>query len=259
MEQKIRSSGSHKITNEIVFRLITDNLKIPSRILDYGAGSGYMCQRLGHHILSLGGVTPEACLSACDIFPENFKYDRIKCVKVERINSSLPFHGSSFDLVYAIEVLEHLRRPYDFFEEVFRILRPGGKILFTVPNTLHVVSRLSFLFYGFYDMYLPPSSDIKNSHRICGHIMPLNYAYYASGLRAAGFKDISLHFDRYKRSAIGLLLGYPIFKIASALYKRKIQKYDEKVYEENRLVLKEMNSVGLLCSRSCIVLAVKGA
>lgn len=90
--------------------------------------------------------------------------------------------------------------------------------------------------------------------------MPLNFAYYACGLRAAGFRDISLNFDRYKKSAVGLLtISYPIFKLTSALYKRKIQKYGREVYEENRLVLKEINSAGLLCSRSCIVLAVKGA
>jgi hypothetical protein len=47
--------------------------------------------------------------------------------------------------------------------------------------------------------------------------MPSNFAYYACGLRAAGFRDISLHFDRYKKSAVGLLIGYPIFKLASAL------------------------------------------
>jgi SAM-dependent methyltransferase len=260
MEKRIGPSGSHKSTNEAVFQLIVDSFDISSKILDFGAGNGHMCQKIGHHMASLG-INPENCLSACDISPEAFEYNAIKCAKVEA-NSFLPFEDGSFNLIYAIEVLEHMRRPYDFFMEAFRVLQPGGKLIFTAPNTLQLVSRLSFLITGFYDMYLPPSSKLKNAGRICGHIMPLNFAYYAYGLRSAGFAgggDISLHFDRYKKSARGLLfLSYPIFKLASALYKRKIKKYDKEVYEENQLVINEMNSFGLLCSRSCIVKAVKG-
>lgn len=145
MEEKIRSSGSHKSTNEIVFRLITDNLKIPSKILDFGAGSGYMCEKLAHHIASLGRVNPETCLSACDIFPEAYKYDPIKCIKVERTNSTLPFDSASFNLAYGIEVLEHLRRPYEFFERYFEFCNQGGKLY--LRFLIHFTLYLAFLFF----------------------------------------------------------------------------------------------------------------
>ncbi len=45
----------------------------------------------------------------------------------------LPFAGGSFDTILATEVFEHLPRPRLAIEECARVLRPGGKLLFTVP------------------------------------------------------------------------------------------------------------------------------
>jgi ubiquinone/menaquinone biosynthesis C-methylase UbiE len=46
----------------------------------------------------------------------------------------LPFEASSFDLVTANMVVEHLDRPEDQFREVYRVLRPGGRFIFHTPN-----------------------------------------------------------------------------------------------------------------------------
>lgn len=39
---------------------------------------------------------------------------------------ALPFRAGSFDGVLSMQVLEHLRAPWDAVEEVARVLRPGG-------------------------------------------------------------------------------------------------------------------------------------
>ncbi len=39
-----------------------------------------------------------------------------------------------FDLVLSIEVLEHLRWPEDAIQQLFRVCKPGGNIIITVPN-----------------------------------------------------------------------------------------------------------------------------
>jgi SAM-dependent methyltransferase len=45
----------------------------------------------------------------------------------------LSFAPSSFDLVVSTDVFEHVADPYQGHSEVFRVLRPGGHHVFTVP------------------------------------------------------------------------------------------------------------------------------
>lgn len=52
----------------------------------------------------------------------------------------LPFSDSSFDLVMSKSVLEHLVEPEAVFNEVARVLRPGGTFVFLTPNWFDYVS-----------------------------------------------------------------------------------------------------------------------
>lgn len=44
-----------------------------------------------------------------------------------------PFQSESFDSVICNQVLEHIFEPEDFLKETFRVLKPKGKLLLTVP------------------------------------------------------------------------------------------------------------------------------
>ena len=45
----------------------------------------------------------------------------------------LPFLNESMDGVWLCAVLEHLQKPFDVAAQVFRVLKPGGFVLVTVP------------------------------------------------------------------------------------------------------------------------------
>ena len=47
---------------------------------------------------------------------------------------ALPFADSSFDLITANMVMEHVKEPARILSEVRRVLRPGGRFLFHTPN-----------------------------------------------------------------------------------------------------------------------------
>lgn len=47
---------------------------------------------------------------------------------------ALPFEDSAFDVVIATQVFEHLRHPEVAMKEAVRVLRPGGRLVITVPG-----------------------------------------------------------------------------------------------------------------------------
>ncbi len=255
-EQDIKPQGSHKITNEVIYEIVLKHITKNTKILDFGAGNGYMCQRIGRHLQSVG-AEPINQLSACEVDNNKFLYPAIECMRIED-DSVIPFGDNVFDLIYSIEVVEHTKRPYDFFEQAYRKLKPGGWLLFSVPNILHFKSRLRFLLTGFGEMYGPLSTDIKNAGRICGHIMPLSYPYFLYGLKKCGFSDVEFYVDRRKRGSLLLsLLHYPLLMLASAMCEKSLRNYDTEVWKENKDVVYKINSLDMLSSRSCIMMARK--
>jgi SAM-dependent methyltransferase len=255
-EMTIRPGASHIKTNEVIYGIIIERIDSDSKVLDFGAGAGYMCQRIGNYFKTKG-VQPREHIFACEVVTDNFQYKEIDCRKISA-DSVIPCDDESMDLIYAIEVLEHTRRPYDFIDQAYSKLKGGGWLVFSVPNILHFKSRLKFLLTGFAEMYGPLSSEEKNAGRICGHIMPLNYSHFMYGVKKSGFRFFELFIDRRKKSALSLALPFfPVLKYASHKYNKSLKKYDAEVWKENRDVVKKVNSIDMLSSRSCIIVARK--
>ncbi len=56
---------------------------------------------------------------------------------------ALPFSTSSFEVVTANMVLEHLDQPAQAFDEIARVLAPGGRFLFVTPHKWNPIIRAS--------------------------------------------------------------------------------------------------------------------
>lgn len=100
---------------------------------------------------------------------------RLNPMLTDRLGGSgnaLPFRDETFSLISANMVLEHLERPEEFFREVGRVLRPGGRFVFLTPNHDHPVIRV-------YSTVLRPRLQRHLAHRLDGraleHIFPTYY------------------------------------------------------------------------------------
>jgi Methylase involved in ubiquinone/menaquinone biosynthesis len=55
----------------------------------------------------------------------------------------MPFKQNTFDLIYADFVLEHIDNPDVFMEEIRRVLKSGGYLIFRTPNSYHYVPLIA--------------------------------------------------------------------------------------------------------------------
>lgn len=249
-------SASHPVTNQVIFNLIKPLMKEGAKILDFGAGYGHMSQRVGTYAKEQSS-DPAEVIFPCEIVPEEFQYEDVTCTRINP-DSMIPFPDETFDVVYAIEVIEHTTRPYDLFREAARVLKPGGTLIISTPNPSHLISRFSNLFSGFPHLYPPPSKKVENAGRICGHIMVLTYPYLHYGCATAGLTDITFRTDRLKKGARFLAsLLWPVLRFSTWRYLRNLRAYDASVWQENKDLVPVMNSLDMLASRSIIITARK--
>lgn len=248
---------SHRSTNDKVLRLVFPLLKPGIRVADIGAGEGFLSQLLGEHVRTKLGLQPRDVITACDIFPEYFRYPAIKCEKISS-DGRFPYADASIDIACSLEVVEHVEDQFAFARELHRILKPGGLAIISTPNVLNVNSRWKNLHSGFAVLFDPLLLSSADPVHTSGHINPVSYYYLAYQLRQAGFASTSVEYDRFKTSARFLLvLCGPVIWIGNRLLRRRLNARKRDVVEENASILRDMWSLRMLTSRSVIAIARK--
>lgn len=104
-----------------------------SRLLDLGCGP---CGPLTFILASVRchGIGVELSPSALRVGRRravSLGVDALLSVRDLNLNEPLPFEARAFDAVMSLDVVLHLRDRSDFFREVARVLRPGGRFLLT--------------------------------------------------------------------------------------------------------------------------------
>ena len=67
-----------------------------------------------------------------------------------------PFTDNTFDIITHLDLIEHIHPPLNHtFNEMYRVLKPGGRIVMTTPNFLSLRKRITMLFGK------PPISQIQ--------------------------------------------------------------------------------------------------
>ncbi len=97
----------------------------PQRILDMGCGTG-----LNERVLrQFGEVTSADQSDEALRFTRSRGVQQLVCCSAEQ----LPFSRDSFDVITALDVLEHITEDNQALTELMRVLKPGGLLFITVP------------------------------------------------------------------------------------------------------------------------------
>ena len=100
----------------------------PKEILEVGCSSGFMLYPLIKDGHSCTGIEPSGA------FGNFLKKNNVESYSsIEELKNNSP--RKRFDLVFHFFVLEHIRNPVEFLRELLGLLKPGGKIIFEIPNS----------------------------------------------------------------------------------------------------------------------------
>jgi SAM-dependent methyltransferase len=105
------------------------------RILDYGCGqAGYLVDFHAQGLAVSGAEMSATVVQAC----REHGLD----VRLVTDPDKIPFPDAAFDIVYLMQVFEHVRRPQHFMEELARVVKPGGVLYLAVPNSRSIWRRV---------------------------------------------------------------------------------------------------------------------
>lgn len=110
------------------------------RILDFGSGPSELSRLLkkeGNRIVGVDRSFADVSQSEDCGLEQKIERDLEK-------DFDLPF-GREFDTILFLDVLEHLTNPALLLEKARKYLKPGGRIIFSVPNVAHWSVRFGLL------------------------------------------------------------------------------------------------------------------
>jgi glycosyltransferase involved in cell wall biosynthesis/ubiquinone/menaquinone biosynthesis C-methylase UbiE len=114
----------------------------PSEVLEVGTATGYLSSEMTKLGCAVTGIEqdPQMAEIARKHCREMFVAD------VEKIDYD---QLGTYDAIIFGDVLEHLRNPREILEQVSKLLKPGGKVLMSLPNVANIWVRLNLLFGRF--------------------------------------------------------------------------------------------------------------
>jgi SAM-dependent methyltransferase len=144
------------------------------RALDLATGTGAMALRLKHKGFDV---------TAVDLVGDNFRlHDSIPFRALDLNRGFAAGFSERFDLVMAVELIEHLENPRHLLREIYALLNPGGSVIVTTPNLNSPVSKAMFARLGTLGWFT------DEDYRDRGHITPVSRWQMEQCAQEIGFK-----------------------------------------------------------------------
>ena len=107
-------------------------------ILEVACGNGDLSIYLAKKGFNVTGIDiSEEGIKQCEEYSKQEKIDKLTKFFV-MVGTKLKFKDNSFDSVIFPEIFEHVSSTREFIDEAIRVLKPGGKIFISVPDSLEI-------------------------------------------------------------------------------------------------------------------------
>lgn len=144
--------------HENIFTAFTKkNMPKECSILVLGSGAGAFEKRLLNH-----GYTH---ITSVEFVPENFLVTGTNFLSLD-LNKDFS-HLGTFDVIFAIELIEHLENPFHFIRCVKELLHKDGFFYLSTPSLENTFARIKFLLVGRLQWFT--SAELGAT----GHISPI--------------------------------------------------------------------------------------
>jgi 2-polyprenyl-3-methyl-5-hydroxy-6-metoxy-1,4-benzoquinol methylase len=144
LQRQLASVASQGISSEPVygtFEQVLIKLDLKGDILDFGAGTGNLTRRL-QALGCFNSITAIDLMQRPDGIDESIQWMSWD------LNEASNLSDRTFDVIVSSEVIEHLENPRAVAREWFRLLRPGGTLVFSTPNNESWRALIALLFRG---------------------------------------------------------------------------------------------------------------
>ena len=165
------------------------NVAHPAKILEIGGGQmAVLCKALFNDDCVVGDVSKE--------FFGPLERQGIACVECNLMSSQYPDAAGQFDVVFLLEVIEHLPvPPYAIFEKLKAFLKPEGVLFLTTPNLFRLRNVIRMILgREFLDRFMYPEPGCG-----LGHQLEYSADHIRWHIERAGLQVISIDHDELGR------------------------------------------------------------
>jgi SAM-dependent methyltransferase len=166
-----------------VLGYILANVPVEAKILDLGSGQGALVYKLKES--NYRNITP------VDLTRDYWKLDGVELLIMDLNKDFSELGTGTYDVICAIEIIEHVESPYQFLRNCHRLLKQDGLLILTTPNVESFASRMIFLWNGRLRFF---SEGEINNH----HVTPIFGWYLDQAFKRIGYKEEKTIFTKDK-------------------------------------------------------------